>query len=253
MLDRMIPFQWLAQGGGEEWVNILFIVVVAVFWAIGGLVKAAGAKKNAPQKRPEDRGTPPDRQKQETWKQRLARKAQEFQRAAEEHVRKIEKQAQSHAESERRPDHDPSGRGRVTVRSGRGGESILVYEPEQENRRERPERKHATTARSREARQRVARRGDAEPHRPKRGRQLDRPETEPTLSATQPAPLGPRERPQPPQIDQSRPKQALGKGYTASSLIDYSDADALRRAILQYEILGKPLSLRDPFERMSGF
>jgi hypothetical protein len=32
-------------------------------------------------------------------------------------------------------------------------------------------------------------------------------------------------------------------------LIDYSDPDAVRRAIVQYEILGKPLALRDPLER----
>ena len=32
-------------------------------------------------------------------------------------------------------------------------------------------------------------------------------------------------------------------------IIDYTDPDALKNAILQYEILGKPMALRDPFER----
>jgi len=35
-------------------------------------------------------------------------------------------------------------------------------------------------------------------------------------------------------------------------VLDYADMDALRRAILHYEILGRPLSLRDPSERIIG-
>ena len=41
-------------------------------------------------------------------------------------------------------------------------------------------------------------------------------------------------------------------GPESSPLIDYGDPDALRKAILQYEILGKPLALRDTPEP-SGF
>lgn len=39
--------------------------------------------------------------------------------------------------------------------------------------------------------------------------------------------------------------------YLSGLLIDYADPDELRRAILHYEILGKPLSLRDPSERIT--
>jgi len=35
-------------------------------------------------------------------------------------------------------------------------------------------------------------------------------------------------------------------------VLDYADMDALRRAILHYEIIGRPLSLRDPSERIIG-
>jgi len=35
-------------------------------------------------------------------------------------------------------------------------------------------------------------------------------------------------------------------------LLDYEDPEKLRRAILHYEILGKPLSLRDPSEHIIG-
>ena len=40
--------------------------------------------------------------------------------------------------------------------------------------------------------------------------------------------------------------------YLAETLLDYTDPDELRRAILHYEILGKPLSLRGPGEHIIG-
>jgi hypothetical protein len=36
-------------------------------------------------------------------------------------------------------------------------------------------------------------------------------------------------------------------------VLDYTDADELTRAIFHYEILGRPLSLRDPSQRIIGF
>jgi hypothetical protein len=36
-------------------------------------------------------------------------------------------------------------------------------------------------------------------------------------------------------------------------VVDYGDPDALKKAILQYEILGKPLALRDPSEGFPSF
>lgn len=253
MLDWMIQSRCLAQGDGEEWINILFIVVVAVFWAIGGLVKAAGAKKDAPQKRSEDRKAPSDRQKQETWQQRLARKAEEFQRAAEERVRKIEEQARSHAQSGERPDHRPPDQGRVTVRSGRGGEPVLVYERQRKDGQESSEQRQQRAARLRQARQTAARRQEAQLRRATPSRQVGLPQTEPGLGSVRPVSLGTPEGPRPLKIDESMPQQPVESAYATSSLIDHSDTDALRRAILHYEILGRPLSLRDPFERMSGF
>lgn len=253
MLDSFAQSGYLAQGDAEEWINILFIVVVAVFWAVGGLVKAAGAKKNAPNKRPQDRKPPSDRSEQETWQQRLARKAQEFQRAAEEHVRKLEDQAQSRGKPDQAPEQRESGRGQVTVRSGRGGESILVYEPDQRDGRRPPHERQKQTAAPREARQAVSRRREASSRRHSRARPPALPKTEPALSSTPHIPLGTSEGPQPLKIDESMPAQPTQTSSAASSLLDDSDPDALRRAILHYEILGKPLSLRDPFEPTSGF
>ena len=44
----------------------------------------------------------------------------------------------------------------------------------------------------------------------------------------------------------SEPEQMPESEYLSELLTDYSDPDQLRRAILHYEILGKPLSMRDP-------
>ncbi len=40
--------------------------------------------------------------------------------------------------------------------------------------------------------------------------------------------------------------------YLSEIMLDYSDPDDLKRAILHYEILGRPLSLRDPSGRIIG-
>ena len=41
--------------------------------------------------------------------------------------------------------------------------------------------------------------------------------------------------------------------YLSDILSDYEDPEKLRRAILHYEILGKPVSLREPSEQIMGF
>jgi hypothetical protein len=45
-------------------------------------------------------------------------------------------------------------------------------------------------------------------------------------------------------------QEMLGAAFAVKSLLDYTDPDELRRAILHYEILGKPLSLRNPGEHI---
>ena len=42
------------------------------------------------------------------------------------------------------------------------------------------------------------------------------------------------------------PTQVAGSSYLSEVLSDYEDPNELKRAILHYEILGKPLALRDP-------
>jgi len=50
----------------------------------------------------------------------------------------------------------------------------------------------------------------------------------------------------------SKPVERPEPGLAMESLLDYADPEELRRAILHYEILGKPLSLRGPGEQIIG-
>lgn len=55
-----------------------------------------------------------------------------------------------------------------------------------------------------------------------------------------------------PHTSESTAGETLEYEPAFESLLDYDDADELRRAILHYEILGKPLSLRGPGEQVIG-
>jgi len=50
----------------------------------------------------------------------------------------------------------------------------------------------------------------------------------------------------------SKPVERPEPGLAIESLLDYADPDELRRAILHYEILGRPLSLRGPGGQIIG-
>ena len=49
------------------------------------------------------------------------------------------------------------------------------------------------------------------------------------------------------------PAKPVKVDEVSEPVLDYDDTDELRRAILHYEILGKPLSVRDPSEKTRGF
>lgn len=238
MNERIWQAALLAQGddvGG--WMNILFIVVVAVFWAVGGLVKAAGAKsKDRRQGATKSSERPATSGKRETWLQQLAKKAEEIQRAMEpQSSQGARRPAQTKPQTPARPGKPPGGR--VAVRTGRGGESVLVYE--RQGRQPPAERKQQRV------RQRPAH-PSAVGGRPAEERQ---PTRAPAMAADAGIPVmtAPSEKPSP------APGRARRPAYISSPLADFSDADALKRAILHYEILGKPLAFRDPFERTSSF
>jgi hypothetical protein len=218
MTEPIWQFRLLAQGGDAEgWMNILFIVVVAVIWAIGGIVKAAGANRKNRQQQ-EKRLPEQDPPKQETLLGKLAKKAEEFQRA-------VELQAKQATERPRQPEGPGQkprpAAGRVAVRTGRAGQSVLVYE------RQPPS---AAVQRKSEVQSRTS------APRPDRRRERS------TTAGSAP----------------TRPKtsvvaQKATPARVSALLADYSDADALKRAVLHSEILGKPLALRDPLEQSRHF
>jgi hypothetical protein len=60
------------------------------------------------------------------------------------------------------------------------------------------------------------------------------------------------ELPQEPTITVPEPSEVHEAIYLGEIVSDYADLEELRRAILHYEILGKPLSLRGPGEHLIG-
>ena len=152
-------FGLLAQGTGfEDWANILFVVVMAVLWLFGALIKTI-SKKGSPREQAEQEDSSKERRRPgESWQERLVRKAEEMQRRIEEEagLRESSKPTQPAPPAARRSPQAPGGK--ITVRPGQRGESILVYErpqPQPSTQREH----HA--ARQREARQAVAAAGQS--------------------------------------------------------------------------------------------
>jgi len=225
MIDQMLQLSLLAQDDASEWINILFMVVLAVFWAIGGLLKS-GANKKGKQGARKPQSASPDAPKRKSWLEQLAKKAEEIQRAIESENAPPEQRPAKPGTAKPAKSAQPPG-GRVAVRTGRDGRSVLVYERESQAvaapatqapvpAAEQPERvKQAAPPKSMS--ERLA--------------ELERAQEHEDLGVTSVAETAPQE-----------PKPLV---------IDYTEPDALKKAILSYEILGKPMALRDPFERGS--
>jgi len=237
----------LARGSDfDGWANILFLAIVAVFWLVGGLIKAMGGKKQqrtppAPADAAQDRRRPG-----ETWQERLMRKAEEWQRRLEEEA------AGQEAPERRQPTREPATRpspapeGNVTVRRGRRGESILVYE---RPKPEPPTQREQQAAQQRAARRAVAAAGQ---HTTLPKPELVRRERfEPMVSGLSPVMAEPTETLDPGRVQLKAQRESAG--FEPDALIDYSDPDALKKAILHYEILGKPLALREASDATQVF
>lgn len=258
----------------DEWVNVLFIVAMAVLWIVGALIKNAAGKKKAEQGRGRLAGERPA--PRETWQQRLARKAQEIQRAAEEGGRQVAERVRQMEQGgqPQRPAQRPGPEGAplegLSFRKGQGGETIMVYDAGQMGRARRPEpprppgrkvirplppAESASQRRERAERLRAARRADAVATRrsvPPRPPAAQPPAdlNVPKLSETSP---GTMDKPRPVKPPAASPAGREATSSTIVVVLEHSDPDTLRKAILHYEILGKPLSLRDPFGRFAAF
>jgi hypothetical protein len=190
----------------EKWMNILFVVVLAVFWALGGILKARGKKTQDGAA-----GKSPHRpMRQQPAQGRTAR--EQLLRQAGPPV----------GQAERRPSRPGLGQARTRLAELRAAAQKFAAEAEQAFRvqmqqpaQEVPPAMHRPASRS-ESRELLESFAEL-----------------PTATASQPENLPP-------------PEETLPSEYLSELLSAYDDPDHLRRAILHYEILGKPLSLRDP-------
>ncbi len=197
----------------EKWMNILFVVVLAVFWALGGILKARGKKTQdaAAGKSPHRPVRQPPAQGR-TAREQLLRQA-----------------GPPVGQAERRPSRPGLGQARTRLAELRAAAQKFAAEAEQAFR--------------------VQMQQPAQEVPPARHRPMRRPEPKvlleafaelPTATASQPEILPPPE------------EKTLPSEYLSELLSAYDDPDHLRRAILHYEILGKPLSLRDPQDFVMG-
>jgi hypothetical protein len=79
-------------------------------------------------------------------------------------------------------------------------------------------------------------------------------EITPSRAPVESVEVEPARRPAKPRVDSMVGEQmeSAERDYLADILADYADPDQLRAAILHYEILGKPISLRDPSQQFIG-
>ena len=186
----------------DGWMNILVVIVMAVIWIIGGIVKAM--KTNAGDKQPSrapSRKPPPQ-----------GRASQQMPARPQRPVGPGERSAPSQAQPSKR----------TTLSDLREAARRFAAEAEQVFQAQ-------TTKPT--------------PSRPKPA--PNRPPARQVAPATLPDPEAVAQPMKQPRTKQG-PMTAAAPGQQLSDLLsDYRDPAKLRRAILHYEILGPPLSLRD--------
>jgi hypothetical protein len=175
----------------ENWMNILFVVIIVVFWALGGILKARA--RNAKEESEEPQSDKPARKRPLTS---TDLKKEFFKQLGFGH---------------------PAGPG-----------SSRQYRRQIEQLRRRITRPRPTSLSIETEKKPIS--IPSKEERPK-------PTSEPVIELKDKDVVA---------IQQEMP----GAAFAAKSPLDYTDPDELRRAILHYEILGKPLSLRNPGEHI---
>ena len=188
----------------EGWMNILFVVVLAVFWAIGGIIKA---KSNKPGGRDEQSPGKPVRKPPLHSREAREQMLKQLQRPAES--------AQDQGQQPRPVAKQP----RMKFADLQAAVRKFAVEAEQAFQ---PQSGPKTP---------VLKPGLTDPQNPPKTVEL----TEPTGKNVK----GLQEK------RAYESEQMPESEYLCELLTDYADPEELRRAILHYEILGKPLSLRD--------
>jgi hypothetical protein len=191
----------------EGWMNILIVVVLAVFWAIGGIIKAKANKPGA-----KDEQTP----------LKPARKPPVHSREAREQMlRRLQRPAGS-AQGQSQKPRPATQQPRMKFADLQAAVRKFAAEAEQ-------------------AFQPQSEKPAPEPELPLTDPQV-KPERVKTTEPVSKTLKGLKDK------QASEPEQIPESEYLSELLTDYADPEELRRAILHYEILGKPLSLRDPSE-----
>ena len=206
-MDYLLAHIILASRGDdvEGWMNILFVVVLAVFWAVAGIFKAR-ARKPQSEDEQESSGKPARPPKSLAGSLRQQLLEQLYGPAGP-------------------PEGKPSGPAPDAPAPG------PVAPP------------HADRAYAQALRR-------AAPRQPARARRTDMPTTrKPSRSPSAiPHPEAQPEIETLPDHAAATEAEPTPSEDLAEILLDYGDPDELRRAILHYEILGRPLSLRESQE-----
>jgi len=190
----------------EGWMNLLFVIVVAVFWVLGGILKAKS-------KKPED-------------KQRIGPPRKPVRRP-QVHGMQASRQAGEHPRPypttpAQKPKYAPDSRAPA-------GEAVFSH-PLFRNLAAQIERATGIKIPTEMPK----------PQTPKRPQKPKKPQTERLVPAVEAAQS----------LETQIPDDVTE--FPTTLLLDTSDPDDLRRAILYYEILGKPVSLRDSTDSVIG-
>jgi len=196
-----------------SWMNILVVIVLAIFWVIGGIIKAKANKSQTSSK--------------DNLSRKPARKPPVHSREAREQMlKRLERPADSAPQGQRQQLRPAAQKPRMKFADLQAAVRKFAAEAEK------------------------AFQADAQEIIPKPKPPL----TEPQIKAEKLEPTEPMTTTIKGLQDKraSEPEQLPELEYLSEILTDYAEPDQLRRAILHYEILGKPLSLRNPSDDSIG-
>lgn len=209
----------IARGNDEGWMNILVLVVLAVIYGLGALIKAKGKKI--------------DDQTQEKQTRKTQRKPSAGGRGILEQIfREIQQAAEGQSTQKSRPSSQATRKQTVRPQA-----SLRKYAAETKQARQNQSTSAPAKSKLSKPTPQVQRDFGTFAELDKGLRVL------PKISTKAVSLSGKRKR---------IPTQAAGGSYLSEVLFDYEDPEKLKRAILYYEILGKPLALRDPGECIIG-
>jgi len=200
----------LARGSDEGWMNILVLVVIAVVYGLGALIKAKG--KKAEDQAPEQQTRKPQRKPSAGGRGILEQFFREIQQAAE---------------------------GKPTRETRPSGQTAR----QQTIRPQAAVRKYAAQAKQANRVQPIT-----APAKPK----LSKPTPQVQTDFEKLSELDTGIQSLPEFKSKGMPAEAVESWYLSELLSDYEDPEDLKRAILHYEILGKPLALRDSSRDIIG-